>query len=176
MRVCFQTFIGGVWRIERTGDKLRVWWKFTSKWSTSCVWSLHKHLSWSGKWDNTNRGGHTCYNVCLETNHNKDYTLYIQYWHFLVRVQEGRTNWPSLPVLSQLHLGGASVLPGKYSASSTYQDSIWLLFSNQKKKAQVFLGKLFSSSAGLHALQAWPVLKARFLTIKWWYETRSRWN
>ena len=80
----FKTFTGSFWRIERFGDEFRVRRNCTGERSISGVWSLCEHLSWSGKWDNTNRGSYTCHDVCVETDHSKSNYVDTNYWEFVV--------------------------------------------------------------------------------------------
>ena len=80
----FKTFTGSFWRIEGFGDKFRIWRNSTGERSISGVWSLCKHLSWSGKWDNTNRGSYSCHDVCVETDHSKSNCVDTNYWEFVV--------------------------------------------------------------------------------------------
>ena len=79
-----KTFTGSFWRIERFGDEFRVRRNCTGERSISGVWSLCEHLSWSGKWDNTNRGSYTCHDVCVETDHSKSNYVDTNYWEFVV--------------------------------------------------------------------------------------------
>ena len=99
----FQTFTGSFWRIERFGDEFRVRRNSTRERSISGVSSLCEHLSWSGKWDNTNRGSYSCHDVCVETDHSKSNYVDTNYWEFVVMCSGTSNKFRSL-FLCYFHL------------------------------------------------------------------------